>query len=112
MNIVSNCWGLLYLAIFLEVCGTVAIKLSDGFSRLVPSLLVLVFYCTSFWAMSLAVRKIDLGTAYAVWSGVGIVATSAIGFFFFHESVDMKKFLSIALIMIGVISLNLASAKS
>ena len=106
-----NSWVLLYLAIALEIGGTYCIKLSDGFTRALPSLCVLALYGASFSAMSLAVRKIDLGVAYAVWSGVGIVATSAIGALAFHEAITARKAVSIAVILLGVVSLNLAPSK-
>lgn len=106
-----NSWVLLYLAIALEVGGTLSIKLSQGFSRLVPSLCVIALYGASFTLLSIAVRKIDLGVAYAIWSGVGIIAITCIGFVFFNESINLRKVLSILVIIIGVVSLNLASAR-
>ena len=104
-------WCLLYAAIALEIGGTYAIKLSDGFTRPLPSLCVIGLYCASFSAMSVAVRKIDLGVAYAVWSGVGIVATSIIGALAFHEILTARKAVSIIIILLGVVSLNLAPVK-
>ena len=111
MNLPVNSWVLLYLAIALEVGGTLSIKLSQGFSRLVPSLCVIALYGASFTLLSIAVRKIDLGVAYAIWSGVGIIAITCIGFMFFNESINLRKVLSILVIIIGVVSLNLASAR-
>ncbi|MBG0790058.1 MAG: multidrug efflux SMR transporter [Desulfovibrionaceae bacterium] len=107
----KNSWVLLYSAILLEVGGTLAIKYSEGFTRLAPSACVVGLYCASFYAMSLAVKKIELGVAYAVWSGVGIVATSALGALLFHEGINPRKLISIAIIMIGVVSLNLTSGE-
>ncbi|MFV0348650.1 MAG: DMT family transporter [Halodesulfovibrio sp.] len=108
MPIFANSWLILFAAIALEVCGTYAIKLSDGFTRLVPSLCVLVFYCCSFTCMSIAVRKIDLGVAYAIWSGVGIVATTTIGVVLLNEIMTLRKVFSIALILFGVVLLKLS----
>lgn len=108
MSAITLSWVYLYLAISLEVVGTYSIKLSDGFSRPFPSLFVLAFYGVSFWLMSLAVRRLDLGIAYAVWSGIGIVIVTTIGVFFFKEPLSVRKVLSIAIILIGVISLNLS----
>lgn len=101
-------WFCLYTAIIFEVAGTCSIKLSEGFSSPVPSICVLLFYGVSFWLMSLAVRQLDLGIAYAVWSGVGIIAITLIGFFVFNEPVSYRKLISIAVILAGVVSINLA----
>lgn len=109
MSTLALSWTYLYMAISLEIAGTYMIKLSEGFSHLTPSLCVLVCYGFSLWLMSLAVRRLDLGIAYAVWSGVGIIAITAIGVFVFNEPVSLKKIISIAVILAGVISLNLAS---
>jgi len=111
LALLKNSWVLLYSAILLEVGGTMAIKYSEGFTKFTPSACVICLYCTSFYAMSLAVKKIELGVAYAIWSGVGIVATSALGVLLFHEGINPKKLLSIVIIMIGVISLNLTSGE-
>ncbi|WP_136799508.1 DMT family transporter [Desulfosediminicola ganghwensis] len=107
MSLTIVSWIYLYAAILLEVTGTYFIKLSEGFSRPLPSLCVLLFYGISFWLMSLAVRKIDLGIAYAIWSGIGITAITIIGTVIFKEPITIKKIISIGIIMIGVISLNL-----
>lgn len=108
MSVSTVSWLYLYLAILFEVTGTYSIKLSEGFSKPLPSLCVLLFYCMSFWLMSLAVRKIDLGIAYAVWSGIGVTAITVIGVILFKEPVTLRKFVSIGIIMLGVISLNLS----
>ncbi len=68
-----------------------AIKYSEGFSKLFPSTCVIGLYCASFYAMSLAVKKIELGVAYAIWSGVGIILTSALGVMLFNEEINLKK---------------------
>jgi len=109
--LLKNCWALLYSAIVLEIGGTMAIKYSEGFSKLFPSACVIGLYCASFYAMSLAVKKIELGVAYAIWSGVGIVLTSALGMILFNETINPKKFASIMVIMIGVIALNLTAGE-
>jgi len=72
-------WLFLTLAIVLEVCGTTCMKLSEGFSRLIPSILIFVFYGFSFAAFTLALKRIDLSFAYAVWAGLGILLISTIG---------------------------------
>jgi len=100
-------WLMLTLAIVLEVAGTTCMKLAEGFTRLVPSILLFAFYGASFVALTLALRKIDLGVAYAVWSGLGTAIVAIIGFTFFKEAVTVVKVVSIGLIMAGVVGLNL-----
>ena len=96
----------LALAIGTEVVATTAVKLSDGFSRLLPVLVVVVGYGISFWAMSIALKTIPLGIVYAIWSGVGTAAIVLIGWLAFRESLDAVKLGGIAIIMAGVLLLN------
>lgn len=98
-------------AIFLEVAGTTCMKLSEGFSRLVPSLLIFLFYGFSFTALTFALKKIDISIAYAVWSGIGTAVVALIGFAWFKESMTLLKIVSICLIIAGVVGLNLSGAK-
>lgn len=100
-------WLLLLFAILLEVAGTTCMKLSMGFSRLIPSAFIFVFYGLSFTALTYSLKKIDLGTAYAVWSGVGIGLITIIGFFYFKEQVTLLKLVSIMFIILGVIGISL-----
>ena len=100
-------WILLTIAIVLEVAGTTSMKLADGFTRLLPSVMMFVFYAASFVALTFAIRKIDISMAYAVWSGLGMAIVAVIGFTFFKENVTIVKMVSIALIMAGVVGLNL-----
>lgn len=93
----------------MEVSGTACMKLSNGFTRLWPSIGVLVFYLSCFAALTLAVRTIPLSTAYAIWCGVGIVLIAGIGILFFDEPVSWVKILGIGLIVCGVVILNLTS---
>jgi len=96
----------------LEICGTTALKLSDGFTRLGPASVVVVCYMASFAVLSLALRGIDLSTAYAVWSGVGTALVAAIGILWFGEPAGISKLASLLLIIIGVAGLNLAGRGS
>lgn len=105
-------WIFLVLAILFEVAGTTSMKLSEGFSRLIPSILLFVFYAASFVSVTFALEKIDVSVAYAVWSGVGTALISIIGIFFFRETVTVLKIVSIILIIIGVVGLNLAGARN
>ena len=102
-------WLLLTLAIMLEVAGTTSMKLSNGFTKIVPSVLLFVFYAASFIALTFAIRRIDISVAYAVWSGLGMAIVALIGFTFFKEPVTVAKLGCIALIMAGVVGLNMSS---
>ncbi|MFQ6021424.1 MAG: DMT family transporter [Acidiferrobacterales bacterium] len=99
-------WLYLTGAIILEVAGTTSMKLSEGFAKLVPSILIFVFYGLSFVGLTLALKKIDVSIAYAIWSGLGTALIAAIGFFYFKEPVTTMKVGSIGLIIIGVIGLH------
>lgn len=100
-------WVYLILAITMEVIGTTNMKLSHGFTKLLPSVLMFVFYGFSFAFITLALKKIDVSIAYALWSGVGTALIAAIGFIYFKEPVTAIKIGSIALIVIGVVGLML-----
>jgi len=102
--------SILYLvaAILCEICGTMALKLSDGLTRAGPSGVVLVAYLASFAALALALRGIELSIAYAVWSGVGTAIVALIGIVWFGEGVGVGKLLSLALIVLGVVGLHLS----
>ncbi len=103
------CWLWLFLAIALEVTATVCLKLSDGFSRLVPTALMVLFYAASFFPMALALRRLDLGIAYAVWSAVGTALMTIVGMLVFKEAASLLKLGAIVMIVVGVVCLNLAS---
>lgn len=104
-------WFILAGAIALEVAGTTSMKLSEGFTKLVPSVLLFVFYAASFVALTFALKKIEVSVAYAVWSGVGTAIIAAIGILYFREAATVLKFISILLIIVGVVGLNLSGAK-
>lgn len=95
-------WIYLAIAIFAEVIATSALKASEGFTRLAPSALVVVGYAAAFYFLSLTLRSIPVGVAYALWSGVGIVLISIIGALFFKQSLDTPAILGMALIVLGV----------
>jgi small multidrug resistance pump len=97
----------LLLAIVAEVTGTTFVKLSHGFTRLFPSVLIFVFYGLSLGFLGLALKKVDLSLAYAVWSGLGIAFIASVGILFFREPVTTMKMVSLALIVAGVVGLNL-----
>lgn len=94
-------------AILAEVLGTTAMKYSNGFSRLVPSLITAVSYLVAFVLLAQTLKSMAVGTAYAIWAGVGTAAVAAIGIVFIGESVTVLKILGIALVICGVVVLNL-----
>ena len=98
----------LVLTILFEVTGTTALKLSQGFSHLVPSLVVVVSYCLSFYLLSLTLKKMEVGVVYAIWSAVGTVLIATIGILWFKEPISVLKIGWLALIILGVIGLNLS----
>lgn len=101
------CWIWLFVAILLEVAATIFMKLSDGFSKLVPTLMMGLLYGISFFPLAIALKKMEVSTAYAVWSAVGTVLVTMMGMFLFKESMSMLKVFAIALIIVGVVTLNL-----
>lgn len=106
---VSQAWMLLSVAIALEVAGTTCMKLSQGFTRPVPSVAMFAFYGLAFACNTFAVKTLDLSITYAVWSGVGTIATACIGIFYFKEAATALKLVSISLIVMGVFGLHAAS---
>jgi small multidrug resistance pump len=105
-------WAYLTLAIVFEIAGTTALKMSEGFARLLPSLLILPAYAISFGFLAVAIREIPISVAYAIWSAVGIAAIAAIGFAFFREPLTLARVAFIAVIIIGVVGLQLTEAKA
>jgi small multidrug resistance pump len=99
-------WLYLGLAIALEVCGTTSMKLSEGFSKLTPSVLIFVFYALSFTAFVFALKRIDLSIAYATWGGLGVLFIGVVGILYFKEPVSALKVVSILLIIGGVVGLH------
>ncbi len=102
-------WIYLIGAILLEVAGTTAMKLSDGFTRVWPSVVMMVFYLLSLGALTLALKRFDMSMAYAIWSGVGTALITVVGIWMFKEPISLLKIASIALIIVGVVGLHLSS---
>lgn len=94
------------IAIVFEVIGTTALKQSDGFTRLIPSLVTVVTYATSFVFLALTLRSIPVGIAYAMWAGVGMVLIATIGWLWFKQSLDTPALIGLGLIIAGVIVVN------
>ncbi|MGF7047886.1 small multidrug resistance pump [Paenibacillus sp. DS2015] len=100
------------MAILFEVAGTISMKLSEGLTKWQPSVLLVFFYVCSLVFLTLTLKNIQVSVAYAVWSGMGIVIITLIGLLYFGESINLAKVLSIALIIIGVVTLNLTEEKA
>ena len=103
-------WTYLSAAIATEVVGTVLLRYTDGFTRLSPSILVIATYAASLWLTALALKQLEISLAYAVWAGVGTAAVAVIGMAALGESVNALKLASIALVIGGVVGLNLSGA--
>ncbi|CDG87577.1 SMR family transporter [Xenorhabdus bovienii] len=104
-----NGLGYLLIAIVSEVIATTMLKASDGFSRLMPSIVVVIGYCFSFWALSQVVKVLPLGIAYAIWSGLGIVLVSVAAIFLYQQKLDLPAIIGMLLIIMGVLVINLFS---
>ena len=99
---------LLAFAILFEVIGTTCMKLSEGFTRLWPSLGIVLFYAASFICLTLALRHLQVSVAYAIWAGLGTVLITLIGVALFHEPMSAWRAGCIALVLVGVVGLNLS----
>lgn len=102
-------WALVIIAGLFETGFALSLKASDGFSRPLPSVLFVVFAAASFTLLSLALRTLPVGSAYAVWTGIGAVGTTVAGMLFLGESTEVLKLVSIVLIVAGVVGLQLTS---
>nr|WP_314369884.1 multidrug efflux SMR transporter [uncultured Acinetobacter sp.] len=105
-------WLILFIAIVAEVIATSALKSSEGFTKPIASIVVVLGYMIAFYCLSLTLKTIPVGIAYAVWSGVGIVLITTVAWFVFDQKLDVWGIIGIVLIMIGVLILNLLSKTS
>ncbi|MER5553766.1 multidrug efflux SMR transporter [Streptomyces sp. NPDC002793] len=103
-------YGLLAAAIAAEVAGTTAMKYSEGFTRLWPSIGTVVGYVLAFALLAQTLKTLSMGTAYAIWAGAGTAAVAAIGIIWMGESASLAKLAGVALIVAGVVVLNLGGA--
>ena len=103
-------WLFLVLAIGFEVAGTTAMKMSDGFTRLIPSCFVFVMYGLCLTALTYCLRTIDVSIAYAIWAGIGTALIAVVGIVWFAEPVNALKAASLALIILGVAGLQFSAA--
>lgn len=102
-------WIYLALAIAFDVAGTVNMKLSAGFTRSGPSVAMVLCFAAMFAFLALALRRLDVGTVYATWSGLGTATVAVIGIIFFHEPISLARVLLLAMIVIGVVGLNVVN---
>ena len=102
-------FGILFLAILSEVIATTSLKFSEGFTKLVLSVVVVIGYGLSFYLLSVALKAMPLGVAYAIWSGVGLILTVIAGMVLFRETLDWARVVGILLIIAGIVFINVFS---
>lgn len=105
-------WIYLTAAILFEIVGTVSMKLSHGFTKAIPSVLMIIFYLLAFTCLNFTLKTIPVSVAYAIWSGVGTAAIAVIGYVAFKETLTVMKVTAIILIIVGVALLNISSESS
>jgi quaternary ammonium compound-resistance protein SugE len=108
----SNAWLLLIAAGLLEVVLAIGLKYTEGFSRLVPSVITIAAMIASVWLLAMALKSIPVGTGYAVWTGIGAVGTAILGIILFNEAATAARIVCIGLIVAGIFGLKLASSSS
>ena len=109
-NLTSMPWLLLAIAIVAEIAGTLFLKASDGLSRLWTSIGVGIGYVIAFTLMAISLKKIDVGITYAIWSGVGIMGAAIGGVLFFDQNLSKLNIIGMAIIILGVVIMNLGGA--
>lgn len=102
-------WLILFAAIIAEVIGTMAMKSCEGFTKPIPTLVMAVCYGIAFFCLSIILKTIPVGIAYAIWSGAGIVLITIVGYFVFKQSLDLPAIIGMAMIVVGVLIMNLFS---
>lgn len=109
MNAALFTYGALVAAIVCEVIATSFLQQSQQFTRLLPTVLMALFYGAAFYLLSFTLRAMPVGVAYAIWSGLGIVLISSVGYFVFGQKLDLAAIVGLGLIIAGVLVLNLLS---
>ncbi|MDR6154622.1 small multidrug resistance pump [Acidovorax delafieldii] len=102
-------WLVLAGSVLAEVVGTIALRYSDGFTRIFPSVLSGLCYSAAIWLMAIAVRHMEVGLTYAVWAGSGTALTAVLGMLWFGESASFLRLAGLSFIVLGVIALNLSA---
>ncbi|MBN8949226.1 MULTISPECIES: SMR family transporter [unclassified Rhizobium] len=105
----ASVYAMLLVAIVLEVIGTTALQMSQQFTRLGPTIVVMICYAAAFYCLSVTLRVIPVGIAYAIWSALGIVLISVVGVVLFRQKLDLAAIIGLALIIAGVLVVNLFS---
>ena len=103
-------WVYLFIAGIFEVIWAMGLKYSHGFTKLYPSLITLGGMIISFYLLSLATKSLPIGTAYAIWTGIGALGTVILGIFLFNEALSIQRIVFLGLILIGIFGLKLTSA--
>jgi quaternary ammonium compound-resistance protein SugE len=109
MTLPSNAWLLLLAAGLFEVIWAVGLKYTEGFSRLLPSVITIAAMIASVWLLALALKSIPVGTGYAVWTGIGAVGTAILGIVLFSEPATVARLACIGLIVAGILGLKMVS---
>lgn len=109
MNNIVLAYIFLACAIITEVMGSTFLVKSEGFTKIIPSIAMIICLSSAFFFLSLVIKTIPLGIAYAIWAGVGIVLTACIGYFVFKQPLDIPAFIGITFIVLGVVIINLFS---
>lgn len=109
MNNILFAYILLGCAIIFEVIGSSFLVKSEGFTKFLPSAMVLIFFCIAFYLLSQVIKTIPLGIAYAIWAGVGVVLTACVSYFVFKQTLDTPALIGIGFIVSGVVIINLFS---
>lgn len=109
MNSQTFAWLVLTASVLTEVLGTLALRYADGFSRLWPSVAVVICYACAIGLMSVAIKHLEMGLTYAVWAGVGTALTAILGMIWFDEATSALRFAGLGCIVVGVVTLNLST---
>jgi len=104
-------WTYLFIAGLLEIAWAIGLKYTDGFRRPVASVITIVLMIGSFYVLSLAVRTLPIGTAYAVWTGIGAFGTAVLGMYLFNEPVNLPRIACLALIIAGIVGLKVTAGE-
>ncbi|MBY0541278.1 MAG: quaternary ammonium compound efflux SMR transporter SugE [Aliarcobacter sp.] len=106
----STNWVILIIAGLFEIFWAIGLKYTDGFSKLIPSVLTILSMLISVWLLSISLKTLPLGTAYAVWVGIGTVGTVIAGIILFNDSVNLLRIISILFIILGIIGLKITTS--
>ena len=111
-NGLSMPYLILFLAVLAETIGTTALQASQGFTRLLPSIVVVLAYAAAFYLLALTLKVMPVGIAYAIWSGLGILLIAAIGWLVFGQKLDLPAIIGMAMILGGILVINLLSSSA